>query len=224
MFKNKLQEYCQKHSIDIPKYKSQQIPESLVWQTTVIFQGKEYTSETTNKKKESEQSVANIILQSLQAEDVTQAQLETNSDMYYTTASELCAQLLDDENKHYTTICLIDVESIPQALSIQDVPANVFIVGVVGYTHDKYSSPFPYHKYVIKSSMKDAVDHTITYLAGYIVSLLTSPRKFIIVTRDHFGEVISHLLKGEKNKAYHVTTKKDLLLMINEIQLKENSE
>lgn len=215
MFKNKLQEYCQKHSIDFVEYKTEQMPNSLphlpVWKSTVIFQGEEYTGEIANKKRDAEQSVASLILKDLDLKDNKRPQLEITDNKYYTTVLELFDQFYTA--KKYTTICLLDIESIPQTLTLQNIAQDIFTVGIVGHTHDKYSQPFPFNKFVIKSSTKDAVDHALSYLTGYAVSMKT-PYRFLIVTRDHYGQVITELLNAEKIEAHHITTLEDLVSKI----------
>ena len=64
MWKNKLQEYCQKNQFDLPKYDTMSV-EDKKWKSYVWFNSKYYEGEVSNTKKDAEKSAAEVVLQDL---------------------------------------------------------------------------------------------------------------------------------------------------------------
>jgi len=159
--KNKLQEFCQRHQIHLPIYNTERDPFSPshlpAWQSSVTVLNGKYQGEWCTKKSMAESSAAKVALSKLETKtkDVEEDKqndcrlLKTPTDVL-----EIC--------KHSSTIVFIDIENIPQAIDFQRYKNSV-VIGIVGHCHSKAETVFPFYKYIVYNSGKDAVDVRICF-------------------------------------------------------------
>ena len=218
--KNQLQEFFQKRKEPLPKYKTVQDddspPHAPVWISVITLpDGRTYIGDTAFKKSTAENSAAKMALKNLNNYSSNNLILQGDE---LTTPKEIVNRCWESE-----LICIIDMENIPQAVYLDPtiIPDNTFLLGIVGHCHSVSRKVFPFPKYIVKSAMKDSVDHAISYIAGFIAGTLVdhtldvcfrvSMPRFLILSRDHYAESTVLFLKQQKFIATHVTTVRDLI-------------
>ena len=108
-----------------------------------------------------------------------------------------------------TDLVLIDSENV----NIQLLPKylktpNFFVQGFVGKCYPGDISNFQYPVELIDFAMSDAADHALTFWAAQKVLELKDYKNSVrvwIITRDHFGSILEHLLKKQGWAAKHLT-------------------
>jgi hypothetical protein len=215
--KNELQELYQRRKETLPVYSTERVrgtpAHSPLWISTVtLHDGTTYSGSPYTKKGAAEISAAEVALLYVPGE----VEVKVPDSGALESAKDV-ARWCEDR----TAICLIDIENIPQAVSMDQVniPRGVFVLGFVGHCHPMALKPFPFSKYIVKSSIADAADHALTFMAGYIASHLVSEDlgeeltplpKIIIMSRDHYAEATVWCLKQQGFIAYHVTSVPEL--------------
>lgn len=229
--KNKLQEFFQKRQEPLPVYATEKDPLSEShqprWKSIVtVHGGKRFVGEYTSKKSDAESSAAQLALKTLRidSEEKVIPLVDYPSLDCLSTPHDVFHNCMDA-----STIVFIDIENIPQAIDmVERVPSNTVIVGVVGHCHSKVEAKFPFFKYIVRNAMKDAVDHAMSFLAGFVAGgihdnlILPDHKdfpddmpKFLIVSRDHYAEITCHCIKQQGFDAVHITTMTDLLRYLN---------
>lgn len=214
--KTKLQEFYQKRKQTLPVYDTQRMlntpAHSPMWVSTVTLHDcRQFVGVPASKKNDAEKNAATVALE-CQPIDLTGA-VHTA----FESLKEIATCCLEKD-----TVCIIDMENIPTAVEITNIRDNVFVLGVVGHCHPLASSEFPFGKYVVRSALRDAVDHIISFFAGYIASYIIdmdlddhiNHPTFVFLSRDHFPEAVVWGLTQQKFKAYHVTTVEELVKFI----------
>jgi hypothetical protein len=134
-----------------------------------------------------------------------------------------------DETKlrsgQYSTILLVDLENVPKAGKLK-YRADVYVILVLSHNHAFYcdlsgSGNFLYHLQenvcmeVIESSLKDAADHYITYLAGYLNGRHSA--EYMVLSRDIGGACTVACMKNTYQRetprpmeCQHITNVDDL--------------
>lgn len=197
--KNKLQEYFQKRNLPVPVYDTQKVggqPHNPEWVSTVVIDSKRYSSNTQSKKILAEQDVAEMILCMLENEEVKTSKKEIEP-LTFIEPSVL------DEIKDRKKIILVDLENCPQASEVIEIPKDTVIIGVIGHCHNLAQRSLPFYKCVIPSAMKDAADHALTFLAGYI-SRNIEGQDIYLVSRDHYAEITTLCLREMGINAFHL--------------------
>ena len=183
-YKNQLQEYLQKLKQPLPKYSTIAVNE--YWQSTVLIGKNRYTGEPSQTKVEAEQSAALIGLNSLSTNELLPIyQLPLNAETYI----------------------LIDIESVPHVVSTKlNYSDNSAIIGFMSSYHHLNVEPkltqlkSKLYVNVINSTERDATDHLLTFtLAQYCCIWVSdkAPKSILIITKDHFGSVLKHLVQSQ---------------------------
>jgi hypothetical protein len=121
-------------------------------------------------------------------------------------------------------IVFIDIENIPQAVDMTyRTPVTTSVVGIVGHCHSMADKQFPFYKYIVRSALKDAADHALTFIAGFTAGVINENMAFpdvdppierpvfIVLSRDHYAEATCWCIKQQGFEAIHLTTMSDLL-------------
>jgi hypothetical protein len=216
--KNNLQEFYQKRKETLPVYttvRQKGTPaHNPLWVSTVTLHDcRKFVGEAAAKKSVAE---CNAAAQALECRiiDLEPALV----DKYVETPEKLA-----DLCRESSTVIFADVENIPQILEFKfgDTSPLVTVIGVIGHCHSLSSRPFPFHKYVVRSALRDAVDHTISFLAGFVSGVIQENSlpdetdddrpTFVILSRDHFAEATVWNLKNQSFRAIHVSNVNDVM-------------
>jgi hypothetical protein len=239
--KNKLQEFFQKRKEALPVYSTARDPLSEAhnpkWKSTVtVHGGQRFIGEQKTKKSDAECSAAQEAITVLQLNNPVEKKISLvdfdNMDCLKT-PEDVFRTCMDSK-----TIVLIDIENIPQAIDLTcSIPTDAAIVGLVGHCHSKVEAHFPFYKYVVRNAMKDAVDHAITFMAGFIAGgindnlVFTDHKdfpeerpKFLILSRDHYAEITCWCIKQQGFEAVHLTTMTDFVKYLDLQKPKEDTE
>jgi hypothetical protein len=195
--KNRLQEIFQKIDYPLPQYYTQQevsddhLPQWISTVTIVMDKDKwvtkEYKGEKCGKKKVAECSAALIALK-----EYKQPMQEEKRD------TDLFSVLWEN----YRLIVLVDIENTPNISNLTNIPPDVLVVGVLGHCHNMATKHMNFPKYVIKSALKDAADHALTFLAGMISQKANT--EVLIISRDHYAEATVLCLQNLNIKSRHL--------------------
>lgn len=187
--KNKLQEYCQKHQLDLPEYRTRRISQLTdlpLFESILVFQNVTYQGQGLNKIA-AEKDVADKVCQHLIDNEVNMPQFEVK---YHSVRT-----LPIDKYQH---IYLIDGDNCQVSnLNIFNQKSNFFIYFIA--KNNTKVVPFIHQKDYInccvmisESIGRDAVDHLLTFYLGQL-TLLWADRDYYVVTRDHFGECLTKI-------------------------------
>lgn len=208
MYKNKLQEYCQKHDFSLPKYSTKKVggvPHKPVWKSTVTVNDMTYTGNKEFLKKNSaEQDVARIAV-----ENIREIKIEKKLSKK---PVEFFSKIIITNLAWYKHIFLVDLENQPH-ISGYNVPENILVIGVVGHCHPLAGQDIGIEKCVINSSVKDAADHALTFIAGMLSHHVKEGQFLYIVSRDHYAEATVKCLQSMGIVASHLPriTEKELI-------------
>lgn len=106
-------------------------------------------------------------------------------------------------------LVLIDIENV----NIQLLPKylkkpNFFVQGFVGKCYSGDISNFEYLVEIVDFAMSDSADHALTFwIAQKVLELkdYINRVRIWIITRDHFGSIVEHLLSKQGWTAKHMT-------------------
>jgi hypothetical protein len=199
--KNILQQYCQKHKLPVPIYKtkSKGHQHKLLWKARVIlFDGSAINGSYTSTKVHAEMIAAENALKYI----VKSNKPNKPNNGYREVQKRTCL--------------LVDVENLPSF--IDDVVSNIRgldIYGFVGKHHCLVDKDLPNNaiKIVSPSTRKDGTDSCMQMYVGYLLTL-NKYDTYYIATRDHFGGALVDVILGSneilgldiKNiKAFEVT-------------------
>ena len=188
--KNILQQLAQKKILpEMPVYESSFSVDSRSWQSTVTIKvnNKSHviTGDPTQKKSEAECSSASYALEFIAKNRTEQIKVSKKNMEDYEMPNF-------DEDQ---TFVLIDYENYTKISHLAEMKKdNVHIFRFVGHCN-----PRAEHSdvdFIINSSIKDAVDHAISYFVGLIVNEFRHSSggdnlNICILTRDHFGSALS---------------------------------
>lgn len=195
--KNQLQEFFQKLKQPLPKYSTASINDNSYWQSTVNIGNKQYTGEPFKTKVEAEQSAALLCLNSL-----------TNSSNSNGLINELLPLYQLPLNAN--TYVFIDIESVPHIVNTQlNYPPETAILGFLSSYHHLNVEPkltqlkSKLSLNFINSTERDATDHLLTFTVAQYCCIWvqnSAPESVIIITKDHFGSVLKHLVQSQLPK------------------------
>lgn len=185
-YKTELQEALQKIKAPLPIYSSAQTSKLLhetEWISTVTIFDIDFIGEKRRSKKEAEQNAAQFALDYIIEKNLTGPKPK---------------YVLP---KHIKTLVLIDLENItPENLPKNE---NTGYIGFITYNnYTKWGKKIIQleEMMVIKATEcleKDASDHLMTFYLAYNCALWNisdRPEKIIILTKDHFGQVLKCLI------------------------------
>lgn len=136
----------------------------------------------------------------------------------------LIEKLIDrSRSGSYRWIVIVDLENVPQAGQLRYSP-DVYVIFILSHNHAYYCSNAGKFLYsmpenqcveVVRSSLKDAADHYISFLAGYLIASLgpNLPEKLFIVSRDNAGACSAFCAQSkirESTQVEHITNINDM--------------
>lgn len=200
--KNKLQEYCQKNGLNLPKYHSTWSgnPHEPQWSTTLEIslnhhnqtsQVLQFMGFTCKSKKEAEKSAASDVLRYI--DSITVKKKNYVFDHY------------QDQAKF---LLFIDLENCPH-MHKQQFPKNYYVIGFVSMCSPIYNKISEIKKNMaivtIKKARKDLVDHLMSFYIGNILSTIKNDQKVLIATKDNAGMCVIDILQtlGISAELYH---------------------
>jgi len=189
--KNLLQEYCQKRKLAIPQYNTRNVEGTdetyavypYVWMSTVTLSlpgdpfGK-YTGGIEKTKVEAEQSAAGLALSFLQQSEASQPKLTTKTSTAIFIDGENCPKAYEPLFKELGdgyTMCTFASTGHPASLRESLGSSDILLT--------------------VPSSRKDAVDIAMAIHLGVCIER-NFMRRYIIITKDHFGACIPECLNG----------------------------
>lgn len=192
IYKNLLQELCQKQKIDLPVYQTKRYGDSeILWRSAVkITSGahvRTFSGLICTNKKDAEQSAAECALR-----------------LFFDAFPMLKKESKTEISIRNTRIAiLIDYENLPGMVkSVSDIVGpdrgnQIQIYAFVGEHHHSVQNVLPDNviKKVVKSSRTDAVDSCIQTYVGWLLAK-ESLDEYVIVTRDHFGFALVDMITG----------------------------
>lgn len=202
-FKNQLQEHYQKQKLPLPIYSSVRDTSSkdheAMWISTVTLpEGEKFTSSSQSKKTVAECEAAEKALEYLAFLSETKLDCDDgrNNDARNITTTNVVdfSPFSDNEylkkvkNGMYEKIILIDLENRPDFINVKRMPEDTIIIGVIGHCHALATKECIFPKYMIKSAVKDAADHGLSFLAGILSQYIPVTTDVYIVSRDHYAE------------------------------------
>lgn len=197
MYKNKLQEFCQKKRLDLPIYNTIRLESKdhkprFVSNVKINLNNIEVNGKVKNKKKDAEISAAEHCLNRLE--------------------KYLKLQKKDIFPKHETHI-LVDLENIKlgdlrDRYNFKNVMFHIFAVENSSCLSTLKSDDYIYH--TVKSTKRDAAD---VLLIMFVSKILDKNINLIILTQDHFGSALMDCIDQSKHKlnSYHLLSKSDEL-------------
>ena len=218
-YKGLLQEYCQKKGLPLPKYNTTPLTNGKFASSVVVnnhFYDMDEKMDTYDTKKEAEQVVAEYALSQIEKKNESEKHSFTiplTEDFQPTTAL-----FIDIENKQ--TILKDLEERINMncfSFSNHSQDSVYFYVFISKYHHlykkikdTKYCTVFD-----IDSPNKDAADVYMTYMCA---SLGENFKNIGIVTGDHFGHTLVHILKDEGKNSRLLRDIEDIIDFFKEVQ------
>lgn len=202
-YKNILQEYCQKHGLDLPKYNTYKIGMTdygaidkniTIWRSNVTV-----SDITTNGidtiKKTAEHKAAIIMYCILNKIDPNNINNNTIS------RTQKVDNIQDINLNPYERIFMIDGENCDFEID-KFLETDLILIFVAKNTTKNivfdYQANYK-HCYVFISEAvgKDAADHMLTFYAG-ILSVIDEYGVHYVLTKDHYGEFLEKFMKNCK--------------------------
>ena len=212
MSKNKLQEYFQAKNQPLPVYETLKIGGSdhkpIFWSTVTLFEGEIFSEEGTSKSQ-AEKNVALSAYTSLLKTQLTSTELDLiksiNSPANF--VSEIKSNIY----------VLVDLDNLDIKAEIINAYSSVnFYIFVSKIITKNFNTLSPYANvkiYQTQTVITDGADHYLSFICGQLCYQLLDPKaKFIIYTRDHFGEATASFCCG-----LHVCNQKSLLEALQQI-------
>ena len=207
MYKNQLQEYCQKNQLDFPRYVTVGSENEFFCTVEIVLRDKsilESEGEWSFKKKEAEMTAAKNLLNEL--------------------TNHLEKKKITIKTSNYTRI-LIDLENV----NIEDLFIKynfknfIFDVFISNESCLKklgdYRDRVNIHK--IKSSRRDAADILMILHIGFTMAInsfhCNNKTELIVLTNDHFGDALIDCLDNYKqylNNYHCVNSVNDLIRLL----------
>lgn len=192
--KNKLQEFCQKLQLELPRYQYTTLPtgpngeSAFMCNVKITYQNIAHSEEgiASNKKLASKKAVLNLIRKLKTAIKPTEVYIKNNG---------------------YPNVCiLIDLENVNCDFfqTYKLITNENAILELYGFCHKNHPSlkqeHLPYMIYeTTNSSRRDAADIKMILTAGELYSM-SSDSIIYIITGDHFGDVVTEVLTEDDNE------------------------
>lgn len=201
--KNRLQEYYQKQKLPLPIYDStnlSSVPHLPSWRATVtLYDGTQYDSPVCTTKTKAELGAAECALKVV---DCIPPSTKPS---------------IAEKHFRYPIYVFIDVENQSSDAVIElchrcRISTNLIIYAISGFKHVSATKDYP-DKRVIKmlspSSRRDGADFYMVMKIGECLGeMKVSAGSVVVVTRDHFGDVMEDILKsqlGDKRMCHAVS-------------------
>lgn len=200
--KNCLQEFCQKLSLDLPVYNTIDTSNGFLCIVELNYNDKIYkASSVARNKKYASKAAADCLLETLKTNIQKsviniESRLNINKKYYI---------MIDLENVNSDIFCSYDIE----------ITLNTKVIGYATKGHPSLNSTNLPDYLKIKTtncSRLDAADILMCMEAQKILNTNKDEPVFIIVTGDHFGEVLKDILIEKGVKVYCFRTLEQLLL------------
>jgi hypothetical protein len=196
--KNRLQEYCQKNKLEIPRYETNRtggIDNKPEWASCVNIFNKTFNSNIMNNKTLAELDVANKILlfldQQNKSNHVGNNQIKI---------AQKCDSIYNIDLEKYNNFILIDAENCDVNRDNLNVYSDTLFLFFCSKNTTKtycfklqqeYENCFV----IISQSVgRDASDHLLTYIFGIICNehhnLGKNDSRYYVLTKDHYGEYL----------------------------------
>ena len=200
--KNQLQQFLQKLKLDLPEYFSSKTDEGL-WISKVKFvlsDDKEYTGDPFKRKAQAECSAASKALKAINqigSIKKTETCLSVDDVIYPSS---------DDVDKIYV---LVDYENINRISNLEKIVLShktITLLKFAGHCHPR--ALVGQSNYVIESSIKDAVDHYISFYIGKLVchhqaSGNQNMLVILVLTRDHYASSYQSFTRDKSINIIH---------------------
>lgn len=193
--KNQLQEFLVKITKEYPKYETKRVggqDHDPRWQSTVFFGSQSLTGSVETNKRKAEEAVSKkwFDVYSNKYQEIKEDPKQE---------SVFFPSTLPDDIKNMDHIIIADLENRPDVVNFT-TNINTILVGVVGHCHNLSAKHLPgVVKCVIKSSVKDAADHALSFITGMLATHFTTEQKVYIVSKDHFAQVVVECLNSLPN-------------------------
>ena len=194
--KNKLQEYFQRKNLTLPQYDTI-ILSTKEWSSTVTFSldGHDYTytGPSSLKKKQAECNTAHVAYTAV----------FPSTDICYRTPKIKAGEILVPKTDHQTYIyVLVDYENInrvPELDRLDKKSNELTVLRFVNHLHSE--SKTEEANCIVESSIKDAVDHYISFYIGNLCATVPNNKSLhiIVLTRDHFASALPSFVTCYKN-------------------------
>lgn len=196
MWKNIIQEYCQKNNLEFPKYTTLKIGTTennqIIWKCTVSFNNYPDCDGIDLTKKGAEIRAAGALYILIHDQKL----IQNNQDY-----AILRTQKIDDITKlnfvAFDRIFLMDGENCDfeiEKLNSKDL-ILIFVAkntskNIVFQLQEKYDNCYVF---ISDCVGKDAADHLLTFYAG-ILSVISGNSSYFILTKDHYGEFLEKFM------------------------------
>ncbi len=207
--KNTLQEYFQKNNFNLPTYISLKGEDNL-WISTVkiILYGDSYDIESGQykKKKQAECSAAFNAIEKIKSIKIE----NTHKEIKITNLYPIDKLVINDSGKYV----LVDYENISRLKNISQIKSDFILLKFVSHCHPKALTGEA--NFIIESSIKDAVDHFISFYIGRLVNHHKNNLLICVLTRDHFASSYESFIKDKTIKIVHCPSESKVLeILIN---------
>ena len=192
MYKNQLQEFCQKRKIPLPTYKTSKVKMGFISIVTIPYKGLTTQGNTKPTKKKAEISAAEELLIVIK-NNQTVTKYTSDQDIYV---------LIDMENIH-----------MGDYFDLKCFSSKYKFIGFATKNHSSLNVSSPnINVHTIESSRRDACDIMMIGYTSRLVMKLFGPTQIYIVTKDHFGEGLVDYINSLETgvEIYSVKSPKDL--------------
>ncbi len=195
MWKNIIQEYCQKNNLDFPKYDTQKIGTTennqIIWKCTVIFNNYPNCDGIDLTKKGAEIRAAALLYtlihdQNLNSDNSNNIKRIQKINDIKTINFNLFKRiiLVDGEN------CDFEIKKLDSNDLVYIFVAKNTSKNIVFELQEKYNNCYVF---ISECVGKDAADHLLTFYAG-ILSMIHPNGTYFVLTKDHYGEFLEKFM------------------------------
>jgi vacuolar-type H+-ATPase subunit E/Vma4 len=211
--KNKLQEYFQKQCLTLPIYNSLRIggkDHEPIWSCNLnTVNGINFYAESTSKKIV-EEKVASIALETLLAKSQNKENInklsiiksillpntnKNNIQKSYSNLDSFLNHYNENISKSYKNFIFVDLDNVDLLEEMLYSNSNsLFIIFFSKNTSKKVDQYFSYSNATLFQAITvvtDASDHDLSFICGILYTQYKNLVKYIIFTKDHFGEAIA---------------------------------
>jgi len=199
--KNILQEYFQRNKLSMPYYSTDKTDKG-EWISTVKFsvncQNYNFEGSPSAKKRQAECNAANKALEEMSTE-FKKIQKTKISHLRTVDVGEIFVPTRDQDKYTYVLVDFENISKIARLNLLDHQTSTLTVLRFVSHLHVKAVTDEV--NCVIDSSIKDAVDHYISFYVGGLCNKIptTVPLYIFILTRDHFASSIPTFVQGYSN-------------------------
>jgi hypothetical protein len=221
-----LQEYCQAHQIELPQYSwshhlssepghavGDSEARQILFTCCCQVKGDQYISKPCSTKSAAKTAAAELAYEAVASKlDFSESLILNNNDSSQSSMDEYFC----NETR---ALVIVDLENLPAAGKVR-YPKSCLVYFVLSHNHAFYCSPAGkfleqvppnIQLRVIKSSLRDAADHYLTWLTAELFFQHGAKYPFVIVSRDIAGACTKDILSSQnQTTVHHVTNVSDL--------------